>query len=77
MPNNDVKSGFTLIPYSVSELVKCTRRLVDSSKTNKDVPNHLQAEKLYMFVFEQRKLLDFKTLLKYTSHQNTNGDVYR
>ena len=68
VPNNQVKSGFTLIPYSVSLFEKCSKKNMKSTRTGQEnkQDDHIE-EKIFILVFEQTKYVDFTTLVKYIS----------
>ena len=68
VPNNEVKSGFTLLPYSVSLLEKCSKnnmKCIRTGQENKQYEN--VGKKIFILVFEQKKYVDFATLVKYIS----------
>ena len=68
VPNNQVKSGFALIPYSVSLFENCSKKNMKSTRTGqeKKQDDHIE-EKIFILVFEQTKYVDFTTLVKYIS----------
>ena len=63
-----MESGFTLLPYSVSLLEKCSKKNIKSTRPSKQSKQYDNAkEKIFILVFQQTKYVDFTTLVKYIS----------
>ena len=69
--NNDVDSGFTVVPYSISHLEECNdEKNVSDENSDKTHPE----QTMYVLVFEQKRMIEFKTLIKYITSQPISSD---
>ena len=71
IPNNDVDSGFTIVPYSISHLEECND---DNSVSDEDSSKAHPEKTIYVLVFEQKRMIEFETLIKYITSKSTSSD---